>query len=66
MAERIRDARRLLGEMPLLGRVARSTRMLRKGYRCLLEDYLLYYKVEGGGVRIWHVMHGSQRPPDAG
>jgi plasmid stabilization system protein ParE len=52
--------------MPLLGRAARSPRMLRKGYRCfVLDDYLLYYKIEGDEVAIWHVRHSVRRPPDS-
>jgi plasmid stabilization system protein ParE len=51
--------------MPLLGRVARSTRMLRKGFRCfVMDDYLLYYKVEDDRVVIWHIIHSVRRPPD--
>lgn len=62
--ERLEDARDLLARMPLIGRTARSPRMLRKGYRCfVLDDYVLFYKVETGVVRIWRVLHGRQKPP---
>ena len=65
--ERFEETKELLGRMPLLGRVARSTRMLRKGYRCfVMDDYLVYYKVEGGVVRIWHITHSVRRPADNG
>lgn len=44
--------------MPLLGRVPRTARLIRKDYRCfVMDDYLIYYKVTGYGVAIYRIVH---------
>jgi plasmid stabilization system protein ParE len=51
--------------MPLLGRPAHSQGLLRKGYRCfVMDDHVLYYKVQGNDVIVYGIVHGRQRPPD--
>jgi plasmid stabilization system protein ParE len=65
--DRLRGAWDLLREMPMLGRSARSTRMLRKGYRCfVLDDYLVYYKPDRAAVTVYRIKHGAQRPREKG
>jgi plasmid stabilization system protein ParE len=59
--ERLEETWDILGRMPLLGRPARSQRLLRKGYRTfVMDEYFLYYKVQTSGIEIYRVKHAAR------
>jgi toxin ParE1/3/4 len=65
--QRLNESWELLARMPLLGRLARAPRMLRKGFRAfVIDEYIAYYKVKEDGVEVYHVVHAARRVEGAG
>jgi toxin ParE1/3/4 len=62
IAQRIRDAVKMLGDYPAAGRAGRvpNTRELVAG-----TPYILPYRVRAGSVEILRVPHGAQQCPES-
>lgn len=61
LARKIEARLETLAEYPRLGRVPRDPDIARRGYRCLVvEDYLVFYKIEKRTVVIHRILHGAR------
>ena len=46
---------------PHLGKVPNDTHLIELGYRCLIiEDYLVFYTLEGRTVFVHRIIHGAR------
>ena len=51
----------LLSKHPHLGRVPKEEELARLGYRYLvIENYLVFYKIEGRTVYVHRILHGAR------
>lgn len=61
IAERLEKSMGLLGASPRLGRVPREPDLAELGYRYLVvDDYLVFYKIEGRYVLVYRILHGAR------
>lgn len=61
LASKIEKNIRLLAEHPYLGQVPKEEELARFNYRYLIiENYLVFYTVEGKTIYIHRVLHGAK------
>ena len=61
LATKIEKNLKLLSENPRLGRVPKEEELARLGYRYLVvENYLIFYTIEGLTVYIHRILHGAR------
>jgi toxin ParE1/3/4 len=61
LASKIEKHLVLLSKHPHLGRVPKEEELARLGYRYLVvENYLIFYIVEGGTIFVHRILHGAR------
>ena len=61
LASKIEKNLRLLSTNPHLGRVPKEEELAQVAYRYLVvENYLIFYKIEGKTVYIYRILHGAR------
>jgi toxin ParE1/3/4 len=61
LADRIEKNLKLLSNNPHLGRIPKEEELAKAGYRFLIiENYLLFYIVEGKTIYIHRIIHGAR------
>lgn len=60
LADRIDSSLARLSAFPKLGRIPKDSDLAELGYRHLiLDDYLVFYKIEARTVLIYRILHGA-------
>jgi toxin ParE1/3/4 len=61
LATRVEKDLILLASNPYLGRTPNDEELMRLGYRYLIiEDYLIFYTIEGQSVIVHRIIHGAR------
>ena len=61
IANKIEKNVAILSKQPLLGRIPKEEELARLGYRYLVvENYLIFYKIEGRTVYVHRILHGAR------
>lgn len=59
--EKIQNAMERLRSFPKMGSIPRDIRLERMGNRMLIvDDYLIFYVIEGNTIRIRRILYGSR------
>ena len=61
LAARIEKSLRHLSRNPRMGRIPEEVDLARVGYRYLvIENYLVFYVVEGRSIQVHRILHGAR------
>lgn len=64
LADRIEKAIQQLARYPYSGKIPNDERLAAMGYRMLIiENYLVFYKIQGRTVLIYRILHGTRDLP---